>query len=103
MITILFSNNHSCRRGRPIPAGRNSPDVVDAVKNLATRLGIDPSAVAAMIQMETHNNPSDLWNPLATTNSYHGLTQMGSDTFKDARGRLGDLTWDQYKNATAPQ
>jgi hypothetical protein len=88
-----------------IPPGRNSPDVVDAVNNLAARLGIDPSAAAAMIQMETHNNPSDLWSPRANTpgSQYYGMTQMGPDTFRDAGGTLDGLTWDQYQNATAPQ
>jgi hypothetical protein len=31
------------------------------------------------------------------------MTQMGENTFKDAGGRLGGLTWQQYLKATAAQ
>jgi hypothetical protein len=92
-----------------IPAGRNSPEVVDAVKALAARLGTEPAAIAAMIQQETHDNPASLWNPQITPNryGYRGMTQMGPETFTDA-ARMGTSiggfpTIEDYQRGTAAQ
>jgi hypothetical protein len=80
-----------------IPQGRYSPDVANTVRNLSTRYGWDPSALAAITQMESN------WNPQTATGQYRGMTQMGPQSFTDAGGRLGGLTWDQYQRATPAQ
>ena len=92
-----------------IPAGRNSPEVIDAVKAMAARLRTEPAEVAAMIQQETHDNPSALWNPQITPNryGYRGMTQMGPETFADAasmgRSIGGFPTIEDYQRGTAEQ
>lgn len=89
--------------------GRNRPEVVDAVKAMSARLGIEPAEVAAMIQQETHDNPSALWNPQIPPNryGYRGMTQMGPGTFADA-ARMGTTignfpTIEDYQRGTAEQ
>jgi hypothetical protein len=84
-----------------IPSPWNSPATIDAIKQQAALYGYDPAAYVAMVQMETQNNPLDLWNPAANTGQYYGLNQMAQKTFEEAPGgMLGGLTWPQYQLAS---
>jgi len=67
---------------------------VSSIGALAARLGVSPAAIAGVIKTESN------WNPQAGTGSYHGLTQMGPDTFKEAGGKLNGLTYDEYLKAS---
>jgi len=95
-----------------IPEKFRTNETVDAMKDLAQQYGWAPAALANVIAMETKNsriagqkgiNPDSLWNTLTETGQYHGLTQMGRGTFKDAGGRLNGLTYEEYKKASPAQ
>ena len=74
-----------------------TPETVKAVSSVASGIGVDPAAIAAVVQVES------AWNPRQSTGTYNGLTQIGEATFKEAGGKLGGLTYEQYRNATPDQ
>jgi len=83
--------------GSTIPDKTNK-ETIDALNSVASRHGLKPEAISMMINLESG------WNKTNKTGSYFGLTQMGPSTFREAKnGRLGGLTWDEYKNATSAQ
>jgi hypothetical protein len=78
---------------RYFPKGTD-PATMASISALSARLGVSPAAIAGVIKTESN------WNPQAGTGSYHGLTQMGPATFKEAGGTLNGLTYDQYLKAS---
>ena len=77
-----------------------SPETIAAVNQLAAQKGLSPAAIAGVIKTESN------WNQGATSpgGKYKGLTQIGPDTFREAKGgTLGGLTYDQYLKATPAQ
>jgi hypothetical protein len=82
--------------GSRFPQG-TSPDTVNAVNALAAKYGLSPAAVSAIIKTESN------WNPQAASpgkGTYRGLTQIGPDTFKEAGGKLGGMSYEEYLNAS---
>jgi len=87
--------------GRVMIGGATAPknlseDTLKALNEVARENNLDPSAIAMMIDTESK------WKTSARspTGTYRGLTQIGKLTFKEAGGRLGGLTWQQYLNAS---
>lgn len=76
---------------------RADPEAMAALADVARRQGVDPLAMAGVIKTESN------WNPRNQTGSYNGLTQIGPKTFQEAGGKLGGLTYDQFKAATPAQ
>lgn len=77
--------------------GKADPETIAALKQVAAKYGVDPMAVAGVIKTESN------WNPRNSTGSYNGLTQIGPQTFKEAGGQLGGMTYDQFKAASPAQ
>ncbi len=65
-----------------------------AINRIAAEIGVSPEAVKQVIHVESN------FDPRASTGSYNGLTQIGPDTFKEAGGTLGGLTYGQYLKAS---
>lgn len=82
--------------GATIPKSADK-DTIQALNSVASRYGLRPEAIAMMINLESG------WSTKAPTGSYYGLTQMGAATFREAGGKLGGLSWDEYKRATPAQ
>ena len=69
-------------------------DTVAALNEVSKRYGLDPQAIAGVIKTES------AWDTKNTTGSYRGLTQISATTFKEAGGKLGGMTYDQFVNAS---
>jgi hypothetical protein len=69
----------------------------DALNEVARTHGVDPAAVAAMVNLESR------WSTTASTGSYHGLTQIGPQTFAEAGGKLGGMTYSEFLRAGPAQ
>lgn len=70
-----------------------------ALTNVANRHGLDPNAIAMLVNTESG------WNTSTTSpgGTYRGATQIGEQTFREAGGTLGGLTWNQFTNAPISQ
>lgn len=79
--------------GATIPKNANK-ETIAALNTVASRHGLKPEAIAMMINLESG------WNTKNKTGSYAGLTQMGGATFREAGGRLGGMTYEEYKSAS---
>lgn len=71
-----------------------SEDTSAALNSVAAKHGVNPAAIAGVINMESK------WDPKAGTGSYHGLTQIGATTFTEAGGRLAGMTYDEFLQAS---
>ena len=80
-----------------IPFAPKDPEIIRALKEVSAAHGVSPTALSAMINLESQ------WDPRNGTGSYHGLTQMGAATFREAGGTLGGLTYPQYLGASEAQ
>lgn len=91
---ITGSNNYD----RVIPSNIDS-STRQALTEVAQTNGIAPAAIAMVINTESG------WNTQAQSpgGTYRGLTQIGEQTFTEAGGSLGGLTWSQYLNASPAQ
>jgi hypothetical protein len=69
-------------------------EIEAAIKESAKQMGVEPSALAAMVQTES------TFKSNLSYGSYYGATQMGEATFTEAGGTLNGLTYEQYKNAS---
>ena len=87
--------------GRVMTGGATAPknlseDTLKALNEVARENNLDPSAISMMIDTESKWKTSTR----SPSGTYRGLTQIGRQTFKEAGGRLGGLTWQQYQNAS---
>ena len=81
-----------------IPGGTpNTPEIIKQINYTAGRGRYDPEAFANVINTESR------WNPRTHNDKYYGATQMGADTFKEAGGRLGGMSFGQYQDAPLEQ
>jgi hypothetical protein len=80
--------------GVGIPEGMRNQEVLGALNEVAGAHGVNPAAIAGVVKTES------AWDPRAGTGSYHGLTQIGEETFREAGGTLGGKTWQQYLKAS---
>ena len=80
--------------------GSTAAEVEAAINDVANEIGADPSAVAAVIQVESKfSHPYSQTNPFG----FRGAFQMGEATWghtADGSGTLGGLTWGQFQNAS---
>ena len=80
-----------------IPANRglNIPEIIKQVNYTAGRNRESPAALANIINTESR------WNPLTRSpgGEYRGATQIGPNTFREAGGRLGGMTVNEFKRA----
>ena len=81
-----------------IPPAYRTPEVTAAIQALSDRFGIPPEAAPAVAGVEGSG-----WNPKYMTGTQAGIFQMAPDDFKTAGGKLGGLTYDQYRNASPAQ
>jgi hypothetical protein len=81
-----------------IPPAYRSPEVTAAIETQARRFGIPPEAILAVAGVEGSG-----WNPQSMTKSQAGIFQMAPGDFQTAGGRLGGLTYDEYRRATPAQ
>lgn len=73
-----------------------TPESEAALNRVAARYGLDPNAIAMMVNTESEWNPN---KPSPKGGTYRGATQIGELTFREAGGTLGGLTWSQFLNA----
>jgi hypothetical protein len=71
--------------------GENAENIRRAIEDAAQALGVHPAAVAAVVDTESR------FDPRAAAGSYRGATQMGPATFREAGGRLGGVTFEEYQ------
>lgn len=71
----------------------NSPEVLAALNEVARARGIDPAALAGVINTESN------WRTGAVTGNYRGLSQIGAETFREAGGTLAGMSYDQFLRA----
>ncbi len=64
------------------------------IGNIATEFGVSPEAIKQVIKVESN------FDPRASTGSYNGLTQIGKQTFTEAGGRLGGMSYDEFLQAS---
>jgi hypothetical protein len=76
------------------------PDSKGALTSVATANGLDPNAIALLINTESGWSTSTRSPGRGT---YRGLTQIGEQTFREAGGSLGGLTWQQFQSASPAQ
>lgn len=79
-------------------SGVGMPDNLDEkslnmLHDVAAGIGVDPAAIALIINMESG------WNPRNSTGSYNGLTQIGRVSFSEAGGTLAGLNYNEFRNA----
>lgn len=79
--------------GSTIPK-TTSKETLDALNKVAAENNLKPSAISMMINLESE------WGTKSKTGSYYGLTQIGGETFSEAGGRLGGVTYDEFKVAS---
>jgi hypothetical protein len=82
--------------GSAFPQG-TAPQTQAAITALANRIGVSPAAISGIIKTESN------WNTNAASpgkGTYRGLTQIGPDTFKEAGGKLGGMTYDEFLKAS---
>lgn len=75
---------------------RVDPDTRKTVGDVAQRIGVHPDAIALVVATESG------WNARTRSpgrGTYVGMTQIGRQTFVEAGGRLGGLTFDEFVKA----
>lgn len=69
-------------------------DYTAAIERVAKQYNVSPEAIRQVVRVESGGNPR------ASTGSYNGLTQIGRTTFKEAGGKLGGMTYDEFLKAS---
>jgi hypothetical protein len=83
----------------PVASGSVYPKNIDdetkaALSEVANRYGLQPDAIAGVIKMESG------WDTKSDNGVYRGLTQIGEETFREAGGTLGGMTYAQFRAAS---